>query len=311
MKPLKTVFLGTPEITLKTIEYLNTAPEIELVEVISMPDRPSGRGKKLKSPDVITYAKENNISYFQTENINKENEHLVLLKDQGIDLIIVFAFAQFLSDEVLNLPKIGCFNIHTSLLPKYRGAAPIQYALMNGDKSTGVSIQKMVKKMDAGDIATSLEVTITPTMTGGELYQILMEKAPLALDNLVHDIIQESLTFKKQNEEDVSFAPTLKKEDGFINFKSSTYNDIYNKIRALKPWPGSYCLLNQKRLKIFNIEKSNRPLTPGDTECFKGELLVGCLDTTIRLKEIQLEGKKACFDTDLLNGLRENIVINP
>ena len=173
MKKLKTIFMGTPDICLPTLGELNKNSSIELVEVVSMPDRPAGRGQNLKSPDVIEYCKSHNINFFQTANINLENEKIDVWKKQKIDLIIVFAFAQFLGQKILTLPLSGCFNIHTSLLPKYRGAAPIQHALINGETKTGVSIQKMIKKMDAGDIAHSEEVEISSEETGVTLYEKL------------------------------------------------------------------------------------------------------------------------------------------
>ncbi|MCE3014018.1 MAG: methionyl-tRNA formyltransferase, partial [Proteobacteria bacterium] len=160
MKKLKTLFFGTPDFSVATLELLQHHPLIELLGVVSMPDRPAGRGQELKSPEVINYAKNIKIPFFQTENINKEEALLETWKNEKVDLIIVLAFAQFLGSKVLQLPLLGCFNIHTSLLPKYRGAAPIQYALWNGDTETGVSIQRMVKKMDAGNIVVSVPTPI-------------------------------------------------------------------------------------------------------------------------------------------------------
>ena len=148
MKTFKVAFLGTPDFSVPTLDLLANHPHIDLRFVISMPDRPAGRGMELKSPEVIEYAKSKKISFFQTENINKESDFLKKLKSEELDFIVVLAFAQFLGSEMLSIAKLGCFNIHTSILPKYRGAAPIQYALLNGDKETGVSIQKMVKKME-------------------------------------------------------------------------------------------------------------------------------------------------------------------
>ena len=227
------------------------------------------------------------------------------LEKEDIDFFVVLAFAQFLGKRVLELPKIACFNIHTSLLPKYRGAAPIQYALLNGDKTTGVSIQKMVKKMDAGDLVKECEIPVSHSETGGQLYTRLKFQAALTLNNLISDILNDNVSTKVQNEDEVSFAPTLKKEDGHINFHDDSFITIWNKVRALKPWPGTYAFLNDKRLKIIEIkEYPSLKVSPGQVVLKDKKLLVGCADKTIRLSYVQLEGKKPSSDTELANGLQ-------
>ena len=309
MKKLKAVFFGTPDFSVPSLDILFNHPEIELVSVVSMPDRKQGRGLELCSPEVIEFAKSKKITFFQTDNINKEDDFLNSLKD--VDIFIVLAFAQFLSQKVLDIPKKGCFNIHTSLLPKYRGAAPIQYALLNGDTSTGVSIQKMVKKMDAGDIGHSVPVTIAPNETGGQLYTRLKFYAATALNDFITKLNKDDLCFEKQDEAKVSFAPTLKREDGFLDFENEKFETIFNKVRALYPWPGTYCYLNKKRLKTFNISESDKSLKPGEVNTEYNQLLIGCKDKSLRIEYLQLEGKKACNDSDLLNGLKGEITINP
>lgn len=308
MNKLKCVFMGTPEIAVPALQALLENKNIELIEVISQPDRPSGRGQKLKSPKVIDFCKSNNIPYHQTEKINAEEEKIVQWQKKEIDIIIVFAFAQFLNSNILDTPQIGCFNIHTSLLPKYRGAAPIQYALLNGDKITGVSIQKMVQKMDAGDIVHSKEVNIKENETGGGLYHQLMLIAPNVLNEFIEKILSNNLTYTEQAEENVSMAPVIKKDNGHLRFNSMTVSQIKNTIAAYDPWPGTYCYLNNKRLKVLAVESSKRQLAP--TEVYlKNGLEVGCSDGAVRLKRIQLEGKKPCTDLELLNGIREDIKI--
>jgi methionyl-tRNA formyltransferase len=311
MKKLNIVFFGTPDFSVPSLEILANHPHINIKYVISMPDRKAGRGMELKSPEVIEYAKQNKITFFQTENINKEEDFIKTIESEKIDAFIVLAFAQFLGSKVLSLPSLGCFNIHTSLLPKYRGAAPIQYALLNGDSSTGVSIQRMVKKMDAGDLAWSHAVKINEGETGGQLYTRLKFQAALALNDFLFALKDGSITYEKQNESQVSFAPTLKREDGFLDFKNQDFETISNKVCALYPWPGTYCFLDKKRMKVFNISKSSSKLAPGEINIKHSHLLVGCLDQTVRLNYIQLEGKKACSDIELLNGLKKDIVINP
>lgn len=313
-KKLNVVYCGTPDFSVPTLVELFNNPAINLVGVITMPDRPAGRGQELKSPPVAEFAKAHNIKLFQVENINRELAVLEELETLEIDFILVLAFAQFLGSRVLNMPKLGCFNIHTSILPKYRGAAPIQYALLNGDTSTGVSIQKMVKEMDAGDLVHFDELNIAPDENGESLYNRLKDQAALSTKALIEKILDDKLVYVPQDPAGISFAPTLKKEDGFLNFKESDYKKIYNQIRALDPWPGTYCFLNGQRLKVFKIEKLQRNLAPGETSIDHGHLAVGIKDATIRLVSIQLEGKKVCNDTELLNGLKNKggeIILNP
>lgn len=314
MKKLNVVFCGTPDFSVPTLELLHQHPHINLVGVVTMPDRPAGRGQDLKSPPVAEYAKSNKLPLYQVENINREPSVLDELQNKNIDFILVLAFAQFLGSRVLSMPKLGCFNIHTSILPKYRGAAPIQYALLNGDTSTGVSIQRMVKEMDAGDLVHFHELPIAETETGGQLYTRLKFQAALSTNTLIDSILKNKLVFTPQDPKGVNFAPTLKKEDGLINFKESSITKIKNQIRALDPWPGTYCFLNNQRLKVFEIEVLQRTLRPGETSIEHGHLAVGTPDGVIRLSSVQLEGKKICSDTELLNGLKNKggeIILNP
>lgn len=306
MKKLKTVYFGTPEFSVPTLEMLSKHPNIELTYVVSMPDRPAGRGKQLKSPEVIEFCKNNNIPYKQTENINKEEEFLKEIENN--DIFIVLAFAQFLGTKILEMPKIGCFNIHTSILPKYRGAAPIQYAILNGDTETGVSIQKMVKKMDAGDLVYFKEVAIGSHETGGELYNKLKDLAATSMSKFIEIILKDEITYIPQDESKVSFAPTLKKDDGKIDFKNKTSHEIFNQVRALFPWPGTSCLINGKKIKVLSVEESDSKLKPLEIKIENG-INIGCKEGSIKLLEIQTPGKKACHSKDFLNGIRGEITI--
>jgi len=310
LKKFRVAYCGTPDFSVPTLDLLANHPHIDLRFVISMPDRPAGRGMELKSPDVIEYAKEKKIPYFQTENINKEPAMLAQLKNEELDFIVVLAFAQFLGTEMLNMAKFACFNIHTSILPKYRGAAPIQYALLHGDTETGVSIQKMVKKMDSGDLVHFHTVQIAPTENGGQLYTRLKYQAALAMNDFIIKILNNKVTYTQQDETRVSFAPTLKKEDGLLHFEKKSVSEIMNLIRALDPWPGTYCFLNGKRLKVLNAEPYHAKISAGMAKNDMGSLIVGCLDGTLHLTEVQLEGKKVSSDKELLNGIKTEIIIS-
>jgi len=300
------VFLGTPGIASDTLEALASDDRINLSLVISMPDRPAGRGKKLKSPDIILKAKELGLPTLQTENINKSEEFFEFAKDNEIDLMVVFAFAQFLNEKILSLPRLGCFNIHTSLLPKYRGAAPMQHALFNGDKETGLCIQKMVKKMDAGNIVKEEKIIIQDEDDLGSLHDKLKLLAPSVTRSFIDDISKDNISERVQDESKVSFAPSISKEETLIDFEKQTNIEIQNKIRGLSPIPGAYCYLNNKRLKVFESELSNEDLKPSEVSLKFNTLVVGTKSGSLRFKLVQQEGKPKRTDYELINGFKSN-----
>jgi methionyl-tRNA formyltransferase len=311
VRKLRTIFCGTPDFSVPTLDLLAHHPLIEIVGVVSMPDRPAGRGHELKSPEVVAYARGAHLPIVQTENINREDDVLARWEKEGIDLVIVLAFAQFLGKRVLSLPTRGCFNIHTSLLPKYRGAAPIQYALWNGDTRTGVSIQQMVKQMDAGDIVHEQPVDISPHETGGLLTTRLKFQAALACGDFLTNLHADKITPRAQDHTLATFAPTLRKADGHLDFARLDATQITNRVRAMDPWPGTYCFLDGKRLKVLRVEGSPHQLAPGKLLAQQGELHVGCASGALRLPLVQLEGKKPTSDRELLNGLRGEINLTP
>jgi len=301
---LKVVFCGTPDISTECLQTLFELPNVEIIYVISQPDRPSGRGNKLKSPEVIELATTLGLKTFQTQNINKEPKFLSELESLKPDLFVVFAFAQFLGKKVLSLPRLGCFNIHTSLLPLYRGAAPIHYAILNGDVQTGVSIQKMVKQMDAGDICCDLALPISIDETTESLYVKLKSLASTLLKDFINSADNNTLSFKQQDESQASFAPTIKKDEGYIDFNSESAITIERKIRAFTPWPGIQFLLNNKRCKILKLKVSDEKIKPSQVLITKESFFIGCLNGSIELLKIQIEGKQAVDVSTWINGLQ-------
>lgn len=304
---LKIIFMGTPDIAVPSLEALHAQKDISITLVVSMPDRASGRGKRLRSPDVVLSAKKMGLKVHQSPNINKDVELWNLCSLLKPDIIIVFAFAQFLSEKFLQLPSIGCFNIHTSLLPKYRGAAPIVYCILNGDRETGVTIQKMVKKMDAGDIAHNKRIPISNEETGETLAVKLKKLSVGALLEFKNKIQDRTLSYIPQDEASVSFAPALRKEDGLIDFVKFDFVKIDAMVRALQPWPGAYTFLNGQRLKIFKIQKAQIVAEPAEVVVSEEGLIIGCAGGSVRASEIQLQGKKRCRDVDILNGLKNRV----
>jgi methionyl-tRNA formyltransferase len=292
MTKLKIVFLGTPAFSVPTLMAVHQSELADLALVISMPDRPSGRGQQLSSPEVIQYAKTHSIPYAQSENINKDESLIDHVRSLQPDIILVLAFAQFLNKTWLNLATIGVYNIHTSLLPKYRGAAPIQAAILNGDTLTGVTIQKMVHKMDAGDIVHSSVVELNPTTNAQELAHLLQEKAAEATLDFFKNIQSNTISYTPQDESQVSYAPTIKKEDGYIDFLVESSVSIFRKHLAYHPWPGTYFFLNNKRIKLIKIEPSSQTITPSQLS-INEHILVGCPEGSIRILEAQPEGKRS------------------
>ena len=302
---LKTVFMGTPEIVIPSLKALWEDKDVDIKLVVSMPDRPSGRGLRLQSPPVIDFAKKHDIPYYQSSNINNDAPLWDRLQSLKPDILIVFAFSQFLSDKLLALPSLGPFNIHTSLLPKFRGANPIVHAILQGEHTTGVSIQKMVKSMDAGDVAHVKEVEIGPRETALDLSNKLMHLASVALLEFKDKLITKTVSYTPQNHDEATFAPILKKEKGLLNIQVLDFTQLDRMVRAFYPRPGAHLFLNGKRLKIFQLQKSLSTVAPGEIDEEAEGLVIGHKGGAFRALEVQLEGKKRCFDTDLLNGLNQ------
>ena len=304
--PVKIIFLGTPEFCLPVLQFLNNNSFIDLCLVVSMPDRPAGRGNQLKSPAVIEYCKEKQISFLQTKHLNSDVNATEAIKSLKPDILLVLAFAQFLSKDVLNIPKRGCFNIHTSLLPRWRGAAPIQHALLNNDRETGISIQRMVSKMDAGDVCIEKRLPIRAYDNQISLTTRLQFACVEALEEFILHLSNNSLNFQVQNDHEITLAPEIKKDDGKIDFKRETAINIYHKYRAYTFWPGLFTFINEKRLKLIKMRMIThpshglQPLSPGIFFEYQGMLAVQTRDGILRLEQIQWEGKKPVWDYEFL-----------
>lgn len=298
MTKLNCLFMGTPDFSVATLEKLFLHPRVDLKLVVSMPDRPAGRGQQQQSPAVIDFCKQNNIPFYQTENINKDMQLINLVETLNLDLIVVLAFAQFLNKKWLNIAKKGCFNIHTSLLPLFRGAAPIQYALLNNEKVTGVSIQQMVQKMDAGDIILQREVKIDQKETGESLTAKLKVLAATSCSEFIDSLFHDDYKATPQDHAKASFAPTLSREMGLLDFENQTAENIETRVRAFYPWPGTYCFMNNKRLKVFEVSiYDENTLAPGVCSITgNNELLMGTTSKTLRIELFQVEGKKITSD---------------
>ncbi len=306
--PLRVVFMGTPDFAVPSLQALLDHPEVaNVVAVYTQPDRPAGRGQHLHKPPVKDLIEKYEIPLHQPEKLNTQVE-CRRLADYYADLFIVVAYSHFLSNAVLNIPRLGCVNVHSSLLPKYRGAAPIHWAILKGESETGVTTMKLVEKMDAGPILMQRSIPIPEEMTTQELHDALAKVgANLLIDTLIQ-IQNRSHIEKKQDPSEVSFAPKIKKEDGLIHWTEKGV-DIIRKIRAFKPWPGTFVHSSEGIFKIhkavYHKAVAGAPynLIPGEYYAKAGIFLVRCKDGWVELLEVQPEGKKVMSSSEFLNGL--------
>lgn len=275
--------------------------------VVSQPDRMVGRKRIIKMPEVKVVALEHDIPVFQPQKIKNDYQTIIDVKP---DLIITAAYGQMIPQEVLDIPRLGCINVHASLLPKYRGGAPVHYALLNGDKKTGVTIMYMVKKMDAGNIIYQKETAIGDDETVGELYDRLSEIGSEALIEALPDIINGTNKSIPQDESLVTYAPVITREQEKIDFNRSV-QAVHNQIRGLNPWPGAYTTYKGKNVKIYkgfihnceNAKEHHIHQKPGTiVKIFKDAIGVKTEDGIYIITEFQLEGKRRMLVKDYLNG---------
>ncbi len=304
---MKIVFMGTPEFAAGALTALAEAGH-EITLVVTQPDKPKGRSKLFLPPPVKVEAEKLGIEVFQPDRI-KRAENVEYLKNYEADVFVVAAFGQILSKEILEMPKYGCINIHASLLPKYRGAAPIQWSILNGEEKTGVTIMQMDEGLDTGDILLVGEIAIEDTDNSDTLHDKLMnEGAKLIVDAL--KLLEEGkLSARKQPDEPLFYASMIKKEDGEIDFKESAVS-IGRKIRAFFPWPGTFSFLNGNLVKISEAKVMNEN-TDNEagvvTNVTKNSIFVQTGDGLLEILRIQPQGKKEMSVHDYLLGKKINI----
>lgn len=303
MKDLKVIFMGTPEFSINTLNSLihNT----NVIGVVTKPDKLVGRKQVLTMPAVKKVALENNIKVLQPTKIREEYQSII---DLNPDIIITCAYGQFLPKEILDYPKYGCINVHASLLPKLRGGAPIHKAIIDGYTTTGITIMYMGPKMDNGDIISQKSIAIEKTDNVGTLHdklsllgaELLMETLPSIVSGQAHRIVQ--------NEEEVTFAYNISREDEHLNF-NKTKIEVFNHIRGLNPWPVSYTILDDKEIKIYEAtigegiykEKSNGEIV----KLYNDGIGIKVYDGEIILKVLKPSGSKKMSAKDYLNGCKE------
>lgn len=246
------LFMGTPDFAQKSLEKIYEAGH-NIIAVITNPDRPKGRGMKMLATPVKEYAISKDIPVYQPEKVRNNTEIIEKIKDLKPEVICVVAYGKILPKEILEIPKLGCINVHGSLLPKYRGAAPIQWAVLNGDKTTGVTTMYMDEGMDTGDMLLKEEVEIGENETTGELWERLAEVGGNLLVKTLEQI-EKGIAPRKKQGPDFTVAPMLNKEMAKINWEEKTTAEIKNLVRGLNPIMGTYSFLNGKKLKIWKVE---------------------------------------------------------
>ena len=300
---MRLVFMGTPDFAVPALRTL-AASRHEVVGVVTQPDKPKGRGKHLQAPPVKEAAQELGIPVYQPEKV-REQSFVEQLSELRPDAIIVAAFGQLIPKTILDMPKYGCLNIHASLLPRYRGASPIQWAILNGDEKTGVTIMRMEEGLDTGAIYLQKEYPLDGTETGGSLFDALSELGgPLMLEAL-DKLEAGTLIAVPQDEEKACYVRMLKKELGKINWNADG-RQIERYIRGLNPWPTAYTSWSGKTLKLWKAEwvKEDTECAPGTvTAIEKNGFLVQTGAGQLRVTELQLEGKKRMDAGAFLRGV--------
>jgi len=297
---MKIVFMGTPEFAVPSLQALIDSGD-EIVAVVCQPDKPKGRGLEVASPPTKVLAERHGVPVLQPQKIKTE-EFFNELKKLGPDLICVAAYGKILPKNILDLPPHGCINVHASILPKYRGAAPINWAIIRGEKVTGITTMKMDEGMDTGDMLLKKEIPIEDEDTGETLSQKLSYIGAELLIETLKLLKEGKLNPIPQDHSQATYAPMLKKEDGKIDWSKSA-EEVRNLIRGALPWPGAYTTLDGKLLKIYKARISNSVGNPGEViKSDSGILRVATGNDSLDILELQIEGGKRLKTEEFLRG---------
>jgi methionyl-tRNA formyltransferase len=301
---MKLVFCGTPQFAVPCLESL-VASGFDVQLVVTQPDRPQGRGMELAAPPVKQTAQKLMLPVIQPEKIKKNEEFQKQLAELAPEAIIVVGYGRLIPSWMLQLPPRGNINVHASLLPKYRGAAPIQWAIANGESATGVTTMLLNEGLDTGDILLQREMKVRPEDTSLTLGPRLAELGAELLVETLRGLKSGTVRPVPQDHSRATLAPILTKEDGQIDFSRSAV-EICNRLRGFQPWPGAYTQFRGKQLKLISArpKESAESLPPGELLVAGNQLLVGCVRGPLELLQIQIEGKKAMAAGDFIRGYR-------
>jgi methionyl-tRNA formyltransferase len=300
------LFMGTPEFAVDTLEML--IHNHNVLAVVTQPDKPQGRGYKLKSSPVKEVALKYSIDVYQPDKVKDNDEFINKIRNMDLDLIIVVAYGKILPSDILNIPKFGCINSHASLLPRHRGAAPINFAIISGDNKSGITTMFMDEGLDTGDIIEKYEVEIEDYMTAGQLHDKLKLISAYGMKDTLQKIKNGTIKRQKQDDSKSTYAPIITKEFAHIDFSKSA-RDILNLIKGLNPWPVAYCLYEEKKIKLYEAkevsinEDKYIDFSYGQiVEINDDGLLVKCGQGFILITTIQFENKKVMSIKSFLNG---------
>ena len=299
---MRIVLMGTPEIAVPSLERLISDGH-DLCAVVTQPDRPKGRGKKLAFSPVKEAAMRHELEILQPEKASQP-DFLDRLRELNPDLIVVIAFGQILRKEVLDLPKYGCVNVHVSLLPKYRGAAPINWAIINGEEKTGVTTMFMDEGLDTGDIIKTREFSLDDEINAGQLHDIMMEEGADVLSQTVKAIEDGTAERIRQNDDESTYAPMMDRNLGHIDFKKSAVS-IHNLVRGTVPWPGAWCESPYGKIKIWKtrVGQGQTDREPGTiVSVDKQGIEVACGMGMLLIEEIQMPNKKRMHVSEYIKG---------
>jgi methionyl-tRNA formyltransferase len=298
----KIVFMGTPDFAVPSLETLITSQEV--IGVVTQPDRPAGRGRKQQSPPIKIVAEAHGIPVYQPKSL-RNDEAVLPLREWAPEMIVVAAFGQILRPHVLELPPKGCLNIHASLLPRWRGAAPIQHAILAGDDETGISLMQMDEGLDTGPVFVQEAISIAADETATKLHNRLAKLGAALLNKHLNDILAGRLLPSYQNDNLATYAPMIKKEAGAIDWHQPV-GQVDRHIRAMTPWPSAFTTWSGKMLKILAaepIKDTHLPSgLPGQVVLYEGAAVILAEKGGLRLKRIQLSGKRAMEADDFLHG---------
>lgn len=315
-RTIKIVFMGTPDFALPSLQSLIEDEDFDVQAVVTQEDKKVGRKQELTAPPVKQLALKHNIPVFQPSKIKKNAEFLELMKNLKPDVMVVVAYGQILPQSILNIPRFGAVNVHASLLPKYRGASPIEASLLHGDRETGVTIMKMSEELDAGDILDIAKLPINPNDNVESLTVKLSLLGGKILPYVLKDLAENAIHPIPQDSSKATFCHKIQKEDGLINLEQMSAREIFNKWRAYTPWPSVYVMAGEKRLKLidFDIDETQN-IPPGTVkDLTKSTIAIGTSSGTLLPKSLQLEGKKVMTIQEFLAGNRSllsKLLTNP
>jgi len=302
---LNIVFFGTPKIALKSLEYLYNSDKINVLAVVTQPDKPSGRGHKITMSPLKEFAISKNIPVFQPKSIRKSEETIDALKKLNPDFFVTFAFGQILSQEVLDIPKYETINLHASLLPRYRGANPIQRAIINGDKETGICTMITELGLDCGDICLKEIIEICDTTTCVDLFESISDKSPELLEKTLIGLANRQITPIKQCEDGVCFANKLEKEECLIDWNKDAQS-INNLVRGIYKFPCAYFIHNEKIIKVLETKVCNNSGPVGEIiKMDKNGVEIACGSGSLLITKVKPEGKGEMKASDWANGLKK------